>query len=295
MIPDLQLSTLWAASPANLVLPVVLPLLAAFLMQPLARVAVPLARLLGPLVLLLSAAITLNLWLQLGATPFSLTIGGFASPLGILFHADGVAFLFALAVPVFALLFWPGTASGGGDDRDQGARRDALTLLLVAATTGLALSGDLFNLYVFYELAAVASFGLVALSDTGRAQIATFRYLMVSAFGSVLILVGIAIVYLQTGTLSLAQIALLAPETLHNPIGLAAFALMLIGFGVKAELFPVNTWVPEVYAARRHGSRPCWPAWSPSWRCSSSSGCWCWPSRSPRWLRSCWSWACSAS
>jgi formate hydrogenlyase subunit 3/multisubunit Na+/H+ antiporter MnhD subunit len=53
---------------------------------------------------------------------------------------------------------------------------------------------------------------------------------------------------LRAGTLTLADLAQLAPTTLNDPIGLAAFALMLIGFGVKGELFPVNTWVPEVYA-----------------------------------------------
>ncbi|MFB1487070.1 MULTISPECIES: complex I subunit 5 family protein [unclassified Thiocapsa] len=253
MMTEMSLSTWFAASPGQLILPVVLPLLAAFLMQPLARVSAALAHGLGPLVLILSAWIIAQLWIQLGDAPFTLAIGGFAPPLGILFYADGVALLFALAVPVFALLFWPGFGSatdpGSSEtDREQAARRDALALLLVAATTGLALSGDLFNIYVFYELAAVASFGLVALSGTGRAQVATFRYLMISAFGSVLALVGIAILYMQTGTLNLAQIAQLAPETLNNPIGLASFALMLIGFGVKAELFPVNTWVPEVYA-----------------------------------------------
>ena len=259
MIPDLAVPNLFVAQAGQLVLPVVLPLLAAFLMQPLARVSTALARVLGPLVLIHFAWIAAQLGIQLGDAPFPLAIGGCAPPLGILFYADGIALLFALAVPVFALLFWPGSESGGGAgadsspgsdqaDRDQAARRDALVLLLVAATTGLALSGDLFNLYVFYELAAVASFGLVALPGTGRAQVATFRYLMVSAFGSVLALVGIAILYMQTGTLNLGQIAQLAPETLDNPIGSAAFALMLIGFGVKAELFPVNTWVPEVYA-----------------------------------------------
>ena len=247
MIADMTLSRLLAADAGYLVLPVVLPLLGAFLMQPLARVSARGARILGPLLLVLSAGITAQLWLQLGDAPFSLAIGGFAAPLGILFYADRIALLFALAIPVFALLFWPEFGPGAGG-RDQAARRDALMLLLVAAATGLALSGDLFNIYVFYELAAVASFGLVALTGTGRSQVATFRYLMISAFGSVFALLGIAILYMQTGTLNLAQIAQLAPETLPNPIGLAAFALMLIGFGVKAELFPVNTWVPEVYA-----------------------------------------------
>lgn len=235
----------------QLVLPVVLPLLAAFLLQPLARVSAIAGRALGPLILILSAWITARIWLEFGAAPFSVAIGGFLPPLGIVFYGDHLAFLFALAVPLFALLFWPALGDSHREsekDPGPGARRDALVLLLVAAATGLALSGDLFNLYVFYELAAVASFGLVSLSGTARAQVATLRYVLISAFGSVLALVGVSILYLQTGTLNLAQLAQLGPSSLQGPLGLASFALMVIGFGVKAELFPLNTWVPEVYA-----------------------------------------------
>jgi formate hydrogenlyase subunit 3/multisubunit Na+/H+ antiporter MnhD subunit len=174
-------------------------------------------------------------------------LGGFAPPLGIVFHVDRLALLFAMAVPVFTLLFWDWSTDSREDSQGR-ARQDALMLLLAASATGLALSGDLFNIYVFYELMAVASFGLVSLRGTGPAQIATVRYLLLSAFGSVLALAGIAILYAQTGTLNLAQLGQLAPTTLQGPAGLAAFALMLVGFGVKAELFPVNTWVPEVYA-----------------------------------------------
>ncbi len=230
--------------PTNMiVLAVVLPLLAAFLMQPLGRVSGPLARVLGPLTLLAAAGLLLDCWLVHGSAPFTVAIGGYGPPLGVVFYVDRLALLFATAVPVLTLLFW-----SRGVDHPDPDRRDAVMLLMAAAATGLALSGDLFNIYVFYELVAVASFGLVTLHGTGRAYIATLRYLLISAMGSVLALVGIAIIYQQTGTLNLAQIAQLAPQTLQGPTGLAAFALLLIGFGVKGELFPVNTWVPEVYA-----------------------------------------------
>ncbi len=229
--------------PGHVVLAVVMPLLAAFLMQPLARISGTVAQFVGPAVLAASALLLTAIWLEFGDMPFTVAIGGFAPPLGVVFYVDRLALLFATAVPLFTLLFW-----SRGDTPAHAGRRDAVMLLLAAAATGLALSGDLFNIYVFYELTAVASFGLIALHASGAAYIATVRYLLLSAFGSVLALVGIAIVYNLTGTLNLAQIAQLAPTTLQNPAGLAAFALLLIGFGVKGELFPVNTWVPEVYA-----------------------------------------------
>jgi formate hydrogenlyase subunit 3/multisubunit Na+/H+ antiporter MnhD subunit len=224
------------------VLPVVLPLLAAFLLQPLESVSRRLARLLGPAVLVVCVAILARTWSVFGEAAFTVALGGFAPPVGIVFYVDRLALLFALAVPTLGLLFWPYAAAEGR------VRIDALMLLLLGSSTGLALSGDLFNLYVFYELATVASFGLAAASGTGRAYLATVRYLLISGLGSVLGLVGIAVVYAKTGTLNLAHLAQLGPEQLNDPVGLAAFASLLIGFGVKGELFPLNVWVPEVYA-----------------------------------------------
>jgi len=227
---------------SHIALVLALPLLAAFLLQPLQRVSDLAARYLGPLVLLVSAVILGMVWYQHGDAAFTIAFGNFAPPLGVVLYVDRLALLFALTVPLFALLFWP-------RDRGEGAVREyALMLLLSASAMGLALSGDLFNLYVFYELTAVASFGLVAASGSGRAYLATIRYLIISGFGSVMALIGVAIIYFKTGTLNLGQLAQLAPETLADPLGLAAFVGLLIGFGVKGEMFPVNTWVPEVYA-----------------------------------------------
>ncbi len=221
------------------VLAVALPLLGAFLTPSLARLSLPLGRLFGPGLLAFCLWLLWGIARALGDATAGVALGGFAPPLGIAFHLDRLALLFALAVPAMVLALWP----WGGRPREW-----SLTLVLAAAATGLALSGDLFNLYVFYELLAVASYGLIAANQRPAAQAAALRYLLLSAAGSALALLGIALVYTQTGTLNLAQLALLAPVSLDGPLGLAAFALLLLGIGVKAEAFPVNTWVPEVYA-----------------------------------------------
>lgn len=224
------------------VLPIVLPLLGAFLLPVLMRVSAALGLWIGPTILLYCGWILAEQWFIGTSMPFSLAIGGFAPPLGINLYIDALALLFAFAAQLLGLLFWPFKLD------QETARRQSLMLLLVAASTGLALSGDLFNLYVFYELVAVATFGLIVVSATGAAYAATLRYLILSGIGSVLTLLGIALIYGQTGTLNLAHLAQLATDKLDNPIGLAAFLSILVGVGVKAELFPVNTWVPEVYA-----------------------------------------------
>lgn len=223
-------------------LPVALPLLAAFLLPSLARVWRGAAWLLGPAILLVSLCVLFSVH-DAHPEPFVMAMGGFKPPLGIAFQVDDIAMLFAALVAGVTLLLWPAWSRD-----DNMPRLAALTLLMVAAATGLALSADLFNVYVFYELLSVASFGLVSARRTGAAFAAAFRYLVISGMGSVLALLGVAIIYLKTGTLNIGHLGQLAPETLADPVGFAAFALLLLGFGVKAELFPVNTWVPEVYA-----------------------------------------------
>ena len=183
----------------NVSLAVALPLLAAFLLPVLGRLSTLLSAVAGPLVLVLAALVLGAHWTVIGGDAFSVALGGFAPPLGIVFYVDGLSLLFALAVPLMTLLMWP-----WGRHR---VREQTLSLVLVAGATGLALSGDLFNIYVFYELVAVASYGLVVSRDTAAAWAAGFRYLLLSAFGSVLALTGIAIVYTATGTLNLAQLA----------------------------------------------------------------------------------------
>lgn len=224
-------------------LTVALPLFAAFLLPVLARLSRMLGQVAGPAVLIVMAVVAVHAWVASGGQPFAIALGAFRPPLGISFYADPLALLFACAVPVMFLLLWP-----RGDDGEDDVRRRVLTLVLAAACSGLALAGDLFTLYVFYELAAVASYGLAADRGTAAGHAAAFRYLMVSALGSVIALVGVALVYFTTGTLNLAHLAGLDTE-LAGPVGLVAFFFLLVGFGVKAELFPLNTWVPEVYGA----------------------------------------------
>ncbi len=225
----------------QLALLVALPLIAAFLLPVINRVSAVAARWTGPLVLIVTSAIGISCWPQLGDSAVAIELGGFRPPLGITLYADRLALLFALAASIGTLLLWPNK----GEDR---IRQSTLALILAGSGSGLALSGDLFNIYVFYELIAVVSYGLIAASSTTASFAATLRYLIVSGFGAALALTGIALVYQATGTLNLAQLAQLAPTQLNNLQGLTAFVLMLIGFGVKAELFPVNIWVPEVYA-----------------------------------------------
>lgn len=224
----------------EIVLLVILPLLGAFLLPVLARISDFAAKICGPLILIFSLGLSISAWDALGSNSIAVSLGGFLPPVGIVFYIDQLALLFSILIAVVFLIIWPW-------NRELEIREYSLYLLLAASSFGLVLSGDLFNLYVFYELLAVASYGLIARQDHIGAPAAALRYLFISSAGSVLLLLGIAIIYTQTGTLNIAHLSVLAPEKLHNLVGLSAFVLIAIGAGVKAEMFPVNSWVAEVY------------------------------------------------
>ncbi len=226
-----------------IIYPVAIPLMGAFLLPIAARSIPELASALGRVTVLVSLAMSAWLASSVWASgPAVSAMGGFAAPLGIVFYADKLAMLFVLALNAAVFLFWP---------RGKGESAGAFTLMLtlLAGGSGLALSGDLFNIFVFYEITAVASYGLAASGGNKAGYAAAIRYLILGALGSTLALTGIALIYGVTGTLNLADLARLAPTKLANPLGLSAFLLLLLGFGVKAELIPVNSWVPEVYGA----------------------------------------------
>ncbi len=222
---------------------IVLPLLTGFLIQPLSAAMGERGPLvtnwlgLGTMVAML--LLTLSLGDVVAQQPISLVMGGFVASMGINLYLDGLAWLLLLALLIGILLLWP---------QGRPPREQVLMLLLAASSAGMALSGDLFNLYVFYELMAVATFGLVAAVDSRAGTIVGFRYLLLSGVGAVLALSGIALIYSHSGTLNLAHLAQLVASG-ETTLPISAFLLILLGFGVKAELFAVNSWVPEVYGA----------------------------------------------
>ncbi len=225
------------------ILLVILPFLGAFMLPMVYRHYAQVGSWVAPLILVVNLIICLGLWHGVevvGAQ--SMAMGGFTAPLGIVFYIDGLSLLFVLLLLSGSLLLWLGAWH-------RRVKEEMLLLLIVGGGSGLVLSGDLFNVYVFFEIVAVASYGLSA-SRRGDAcgYAASLRFLLIGSLGSSLILLGISIIYALTGTLNLSHLTLLAPELLQGAAGLSAFALMLIGFSVKAELFPVNTWVAEVYA-----------------------------------------------
>ncbi|MFB3820270.1 MAG: complex I subunit 5 family protein, partial [Candidatus Methylomirabilales bacterium] len=169
---------------------------------------------------------------------------------GIVLQFDGVSLLLAgmaLALGTAVVLYSSCHLAGeAGEEKYY-----AMLLALIGVMIGLGCAADLFNLWVWFEAMAVSSCLLAAFYRDQRAALeAGMKYLVQSAVGSVLVLLGIALILAQTGTLDLDQIRAAAHP---SPAMLAAGALLMTGFGVKIAMVPMHTWLPDTHSQAPSG------------------------------------------
>jgi len=120
-------------------------------------------------------------------------------------------------------------------------------MLMIAGMNGIVVSGDLFNIYVFLEVAAVASYALVGFGVESEELEASFKYLVLSAVASGFILLGIGIVYATRGTLNLGQIADFTMHARPSDVMWLALGFFVAGFGLKAAMVPFHAWLPDAH------------------------------------------------
>jgi multicomponent Na+:H+ antiporter subunit D len=126
---------------------------------------------------------------------------------------------------------------------------DALTLVFLAAMVGFCLTGDLFNMFVFFELMSVSAYVLVGYEVRQRAALeGSLTFAVTNSVGSILLLFGIALVYGRTGALNLAQIGATLTGGPHDTLLVVAFALVVCGLLVKAAIVPFHLWTADAYA-----------------------------------------------
>lgn len=133
----------------------------------------------------------------------------------------------------------------------------SLLLLLLAGLTGICLTGDCFNFYVFLEVASISSYALVAIPQTGKSLEAAFKYMLIGALGSILIVFGIALLFSATGTLNMAYAAQQISKITNAPPGSTLYqlkflvygslGLFVIGFSVKSAFFPTHAWLADAH------------------------------------------------
>ncbi|MFQ6074525.1 MAG: complex I subunit 5 family protein [Candidatus Bathyarchaeia archaeon] len=123
-----------------------------------------------------------------------------------------------------------------------------LLLGMVAGMTGVAFAGDFFTLYIFWELMCLTSYALVVFRKERWAAVeAGFKYLMMSAAGSATILLAMSFLYGMTGTVNFASLASSLNGAAPNAWLHATLALLIVGFGIKAAIVPLHTWLPDAH------------------------------------------------
>jgi proton-translocating NADH-quinone oxidoreductase chain N len=204
-----------------------------------------LARWLALLVLLADLVLVIVLGIKAETNPLQTWVMG-----AVRMTLDGIGFLMAVVIlslgAIVTLFSTRYMQAEVGEEKYY-----ALLTAMVGTMIGLCSAGDLFNLWVWFEAMAITSYMLVAFYREQRGSLeAGFKYLVQSAVGSILVVLGISLVFISQGTLDLASMQFNGRPDL---LILAAGALFVIGFGVKIALVPVHTWLPDAHSQAPSG------------------------------------------
>ena len=174
-------------------------------------------------------------------------MGGWAPPWGIEYYVDQFnAYMLVLVtfLSLFTAIYARRTVETEIPDRI--GLFWCLFLLLNTGILGIIITGDLFNLFVLLEVAALTSYSLVAIGK-GQAPFASLRYLIIGTIGASFYLIGIGYLYIMTGSLNMVDLRHLLPPLYGTKVVQAAFGFIFIGFGIKIALFPLHAWQPDAY------------------------------------------------
>lgn len=175
-------------------------------------------------------------------------LGDWAAPFGIVLVGDRLSTLMVLLTAVLALMVLLYAIGSGWDDR--GRHFHALFQFQLMGIMGAFLTGDLFNLFVFFEVLLIASYGLMIHSGGNLRLRAGVQYVLFNLIGSTLFLFALGSIYAETGTLNMADLAQrVAAVDLSETVGIrVAAVLLLLVFAIKAALVPLHFWLPSSYA-----------------------------------------------
>jgi multicomponent K+:H+ antiporter subunit D len=240
-----------AASPEHLLIaPILIPFFAGALMliyderQRRAKLAISL----GSAVATLLAGIELLIRTKSGAGVGHYLLGDWAAPYGIILVADRLS---AMMVVLTGLLALPALTYAAAAWHRQGQHFHSMFQFLLMGLNGAFLTGDLFNLFVFFEVLLAASYGLL-LHGGGQLRLrAGLHYIAINLTGSLLFLIGVSLIYGATGTLNMAHLSVLIPglPDAQRSLFHAGAAIMGVAFLIKAGIWPLSFWLPTAYMA----------------------------------------------
>lgn len=231
------------------ILPILIPLFAAVLILALTARGIALARFISLSATALTGVVAVALVLSAETGAVSIyVLGNWTPPFGIVLVVDRlaatmVAATAAIALP--ALMF----ATAGTDTKGQ--HFHVLFQFQIAGLNGAFLTGDIFNLFVFFEVLLIASYGLLVHGGGAPKSRAGLHYVVLNLSGSTLFLIALALIYGTLGTLNMADIGqrlAQVPEA-DQAIVRTAFTLLVVVFALKAALLPLGFWLPHAYTA----------------------------------------------
>ena len=230
------------------ILQVVLPLVAAPICMIFnARGAAWLIASLTTLASFAMAVFLLNEVAQGGVLVYS--IGNWDAPVGIEFRIDTLsAFVLVLISAIGAITTLFARRSVAKEIvADRAPAFYCLHLLNFGGLSGMAATGDLFNLFVFLEISSLSTYALIALGTDRRALSAAFQYLVIGTVGATFYVIGVGLLYSMTGSLNLADLVPRVAELSDSLTIRTAFAFMLVGLGIKLGMMPLHFWLPNAY------------------------------------------------
>ncbi len=179
----------------------------------------------------------------------SYALGGWQPPWGIELRIDPANAFVLLAVTTIStlVLIYSKDSIEKEIDRSNHTLFYTAHMLCLAGLSGILVTGDAFNLFVFLEISSLATYTLVSLGSDRRCLTAAFRYLVMGTIGATFILIGVGMLYMKTGTLNMLDLA----ERIHfyessRTIN-TGLAFIMVGVSIKLALFPLHMWLPPAY------------------------------------------------
>lgn len=173
-------------------------------------------------------------------------IGGWIPPIGICMVLDGLSSFMLVTVNLVSFLVAIYSINYMERYTDKW-KFYTLFMLMLAGMNGIIITGDLFNLFVFLEIASIASYALVAFGTEAEELEASFKYAIMGSVASSFILLGIALLYSYTSSLNMADISLVLSQKASGLLISFVAVLFLMGFGLKASLVPFHAWLADAH------------------------------------------------
>ena len=231
---------------------IILPLGAAFLIPIIGRILKGFQKTVTSLVFLFLIGMSIKFIIGGVNEPISYKIGGWEPvngiPIAIYLVLDGFS-VFMLCI-INLLAFLSGFYAISYIKKYTAENNFyALFSLMVAGMNGVVLTGDLFNLFVFLEIAVIASYALVAFGIEKEELEASFKYQVLGGLASLLILFGIGLLYWNTKTLNIADISVIIKTSAYNKFLIFSQLVLIAGFGLKAAIIPFHAWLPDAHSS----------------------------------------------